>query len=136
MFHARLRPHLPANRHLRTQTLEILQRPGSYDKLEALSKRMVEGILAAAKEHGHEATGGYIRGMFGFFFNKGPVNNFVDASKSDSGPCVFEREFYVCSWTAVAGCSMNRCLSAGTNGKRFERPFVVWDIIREGHQGG
>ncbi|CBJ27347.1 glutamate-1-semialdehyde 2,1-aminomutase, putative chloroplast precursor [Ectocarpus siliculosus] len=66
------------------KTLEILQRPGSYDKLEALSKRMVEGILAAAKEHGHEATGGYIRGMFGFYFNKGPVNNFVDASKSDS----------------------------------------------------
>ncbi|CAN0369503.1 unnamed protein product, partial [Ectocarpus sp. 12 AP-2014] len=66
------------------KTLEILQRPGSYDKLEALSKRMVEGILAAAKEHGHEATGGYIRGMFGFFFNEGPVNNFVDASKSDS----------------------------------------------------
>ncbi|CAB1110023.1 unnamed protein product [Ectocarpus sp. CCAP 1310/34] len=66
------------------KTLEILQRPGSYEKLEALSKRMVEGILAAAKEHGHEATGGYIRGMFGFFFNEGPVNNFVDASKSDS----------------------------------------------------
>lgn len=69
------------------QTLEILQRPGSYEKLEALSKRMVEGVLAAAEEAGHEACGGYIRGMFGFFFNKGPVNTFDDASKSDGGRC-------------------------------------------------
>lgn len=46
---------------------------------------MVEGILAAAKENGHDACGGYIRGMFGFFFNKGPVNNFADAAKSDGG---------------------------------------------------
>lgn len=73
---------------LAAQTLEILQRPGSYEKLEALSKRMVEGILAAAHDAGHEASGGYIRGMFGFYFNKGPVNNFTDAAKSDSGLCV------------------------------------------------
>ncbi|CAN0106484.1 unnamed protein product [Pylaiella littoralis] len=66
------------------KTLEILKRPGSYEKLEALSKRMVEGILAAAKENGHDACGGYIRGMFGFYFNKGPVFNFTDAAKSDS----------------------------------------------------
>eukprot|EP00752_Nemacystus_decipiens_P006015 g5432.t1 len=66
------------------KTLEILQRPGSYEKLEALSKRLVEGILAAAEENGHDACGGYIRGMFGFFFNKGPVNSFADAAKSDA----------------------------------------------------
>ncbi|CAM9330742.1 unnamed protein product [Ascophyllum nodosum] len=65
------------------KTLEILQRPGSYEKLEALSKRLVEGILAAAKDAGHDACGGYIRGMFGFFFNKGPVMCFADAAKSD-----------------------------------------------------
>ena len=77
------------------QTLEILQRPGSYEKLEALSKRMVEGVLAAAKEAGHDACGGYIRGMFGFFFNKGPVNNFEDASKSDGGRCCLRRPLFV-----------------------------------------
>lgn len=75
------------------QTLEILQRPGSYEKLEALSKRMVEGILAAAKENGHDACGGYIRGMFGFFFNKGPVNTFADAAKSDGGVYVYVHDF-------------------------------------------
>ena len=50
---------------------------------------MVEGILAAAKESGHDACGGYIRGMFGFFFNKGPVNTFADAAKSDGGTIRF-----------------------------------------------
>lgn len=67
------------------QTLEILQRPGSYEKLEVLSKRLVDGILEAAKEAGHDACGGYIRGMFGFYFNKGPVTCFADAAKSDGG---------------------------------------------------
>lgn len=67
------------------QTLEILQRPGAYEQLDAMSKKLVEGILAAAKENGHDATGGYTRGMFGFFFNKGPVTSFAEAAKSDGG---------------------------------------------------
>lgn len=65
--------------------MEILQRPGAYEQLGAMSKRLIEGILAAAKEHGHDATGGYTSGMFGFFFNKGPVTCFADAAKSDGG---------------------------------------------------
>lgn len=65
------------------KTLEILQRPGSYEHLEKVTSKLVKGILAAGKEFGHEVTGGSISGMYGFFFNKGPVNNFVDASKSD-----------------------------------------------------
>lgn len=91
------------------KTLEILQRPGSYEKLEALSKRMVEGVLAAAEEAGHEACGGYIRGMFGFFFNKGPVNNFDDASKSDGEKFarwhrgMLERGFYLAPSVYEAG---------------------------------
>lgn len=65
------------------KTLQILKRPGSYEKLDRLSARLVEGILAAGREYGHAVTGGSIRGMFGFFFTNGPVNNFSDASKSD-----------------------------------------------------
>lgn len=65
------------------KTLEILKRPGSYEKLGRLSERLMNGILAAGKEHGHEVTGGSVGGMFGFFFAKGPVNCFADASKSD-----------------------------------------------------
>ena len=39
--------------------------------------------MDAAREAGHEVTGSSISGMFGFFFNAGPVNNFEDAAKSD-----------------------------------------------------
>lgn len=63
---------------------------------------MVEGILAAAKEHGHDACGGYIRGMFGFFFNKGPVNTFADAAKSDGGMY----DVYICKRADCVVCRM------------------------------
>ena len=63
--------------------MEILKRPGSYEHLEKITSKLIAGILAAGKEFGHPVCGGSISGMFGFFFTDGPVNNFVDASKSD-----------------------------------------------------
>lgn len=65
------------------KTLEILKRPGSYEHLEKITSKLVNGILDAGREFGHAVTGGSIRGMYGFFFNEGPVHNFRDASKSD-----------------------------------------------------
>jgi len=65
------------------KTLEILKRPGSYEHLDKVTSKLVNGIIAAGKEYGHPICGGSISGMFGFFFTDGPVNNFVDASKSD-----------------------------------------------------
>merc|ERR1711937_554303 len=66
------------------KTLEILARPGAYEHLDAVTSKLINGIMDAAKEAGHEVTGGSISGMFGFFFNAGPVNNFKDAAKSDA----------------------------------------------------
>eukprot|EP01025_Chloroclados_australasicus_P035553 TRINITY_DN3621_c0_g1_i1.p1 TRINITY_DN3621_c0_g1~~TRINITY_DN3621_c0_g1_i1.p1 ORF type:complete len:469 (+),score=77.12 TRINITY_DN3621_c0_g1_i1:107-1513(+) len=66
------------------KTLEIMGREGAYEKLEKLTKMLLEGILEAAREAGHEVCGGYVPGMFGFFFNKGPVSSFEEASKSDT----------------------------------------------------
>eukprot|EP01026_Neomeris_dumetosa_P005304 TRINITY_DN114_c0_g2_i1.p2 TRINITY_DN114_c0_g2~~TRINITY_DN114_c0_g2_i1.p2 ORF type:complete len:192 (+),score=42.66 TRINITY_DN114_c0_g2_i1:76-576(+) len=66
------------------KTLEILNREGAYEKLEQLTKKLIDGILDAAREAGHEVTGGHVPGMFGFFFNQGPVMCFEDASKSDT----------------------------------------------------
>lgn len=65
------------------KTLEILKRPGSYQHLDKITKKLVSGILAAGREFGHPISGGSISGMFGFFFTEGPVKNFSDASKSD-----------------------------------------------------
>lgn len=66
------------------ETLKKLSEPGVHDKLEQNSKKLVEGITAAAEKHGHAISGGYAGGMFGWFFVEGPVKNFQDATKSDS----------------------------------------------------
>ncbi|MDZ8240535.1 MAG: glutamate-1-semialdehyde 2,1-aminomutase [Nostoc sp. ChiQUE01a] len=65
------------------KTLELLQRPGTYEYLDRITKRLTNGILEIAKQTGHAACGGHINGMFGFFFNESPVRNYEDAKKSD-----------------------------------------------------
>ena len=65
------------------KTLELLQRPGSYEQLDRITKKLATGMLQVAKETGHAACGGQISGMFGFFFTEGPVHNYEDAKKSD-----------------------------------------------------
>lgn len=67
------------------KTLEILGRPGAYEHLDRVTKKLIDGIKAAAKENGHAITGGHISGMFGFFFCDGPITCFEDASdKADT----------------------------------------------------
>jgi len=66
------------------KTLEILKRPGSYEHLEKITSKLVQGILAAARKNGHAVCGGSIRGMYGFFFTEGPVTCFAEAAKSDT----------------------------------------------------
>ncbi|GLU20762.1 hypothetical protein SLE2022_369440 [Rubroshorea leprosula] len=65
-------------------TLKRLQSPGAYEYLNKITGELVEGIINAGKKTGHAICGGYISGMFGFFFTEGPVYNFDDAKKSDT----------------------------------------------------
>lgn len=65
------------------KTMEILSRPGSYEQMNKMTSKLVNGILKAGEDAGHDVCGGNINGMFGFFFTKGPVNCFADAAKSD-----------------------------------------------------
>lgn len=65
------------------KTLELLKRPGTYEQLDRITKKLAEGMLKAAQETGHVACGGQISGMFGFFFAEGPVHNYEDAKRSD-----------------------------------------------------
>lgn len=66
------------------KTLEILGRPGAYEHLERVTKKLMDGLLSAAKDAGHDITGGNISGMFGFFFTKGPISCFEEALASDT----------------------------------------------------
>ncbi len=66
------------------KTLELLQKPGTYDYLERVTKKLADGLIEVARETGHEACGGNISGMFGMFFTNGPVHNYEDAKASDT----------------------------------------------------
>lgn len=45
------------------KTLEILDRPGSYEHLDKVTGRLIEGILQAGRDAGHAVTGGHISGL-------------------------------------------------------------------------
>jgi glutamate-1-semialdehyde aminotransferase len=68
------------------KTLELLKQPGTYERLEAITKRLIEGILEAGKAAGLPITGGSISAMFGFFLCEGPVRNFEEAKAADAQP--------------------------------------------------
>lgn len=65
------------------KTLELLQKPGTYEYLNHITKQLTDGLLQIAQETGHAACGGQISGMFGMFFTSGPVHNYEDAKQSD-----------------------------------------------------
>jgi glutamate-1-semialdehyde 2,1-aminomutase len=66
------------------KTLELLQKAGTYEYLDKITKKLANGWLQIAKETGHPAVGGQISGMFGMFFTGDPVHNYEDAKKSDT----------------------------------------------------
>ncbi len=67
------------------RTLELLRQPGAYERLDTITRRLSDGIHAAAKEAGLPITGGSISAMFGFFLCDGPVRNFSEAKATDAG---------------------------------------------------
>jgi glutamate-1-semialdehyde 2,1-aminomutase len=66
------------------KTLELLQKPGTYEYLEKITQKLSKGLLEVAKETGHAVCGGSISAMFGMFFTGGPVHNYEDAKKADT----------------------------------------------------
>ena len=63
--------------------------------MDKITGELVQGIIDAGKKAGHAMCGGYIRGMFGFFFTEGPVYNFGYAKESDTAK--FARFYVLCS---------------------------------------
>ena len=65
------------------KTLELLRKPGAYEQLDRITKKLSTGLLKVAQEAGHEVTGGSISAMFGMFFTGTEVHNYDDAKTSD-----------------------------------------------------
>ncbi|MGF1521875.1 MAG: glutamate-1-semialdehyde 2,1-aminomutase [Leptolyngbyaceae cyanobacterium] len=65
------------------KTLEILQRPGTYELLNRTTRQLTDGMQQIAQETGHALQVGQLGGMFGFFFNAHPVHSYEQAKASD-----------------------------------------------------
>jgi len=56
---------------------------GLYGPLEANTRRLAEGLVAAARRHGFSACSNAVCGMFGLFMREGPVHSFDDVAGAD-----------------------------------------------------
>lgn len=65
------------------KTLELLQKPGTYEQLDRITKKLADGLIEVATQTGHQVVGGQISAMFGMFFTGEEVHNYDDAKKSD-----------------------------------------------------
>lgn len=66
------------------KTMEILGRPGAYERLEHLSARLAEGFLAAARAAGVPACVNRVGSMLTLFLTAGPVTDYASAKTSDT----------------------------------------------------
>jgi glutamate-1-semialdehyde 2,1-aminomutase len=66
------------------KTLEVLRRPGTYERLEALGKRLGEGLVEQAKQAGIPLSVNRMGSMLTAFFNSAPVTDYPSAKASDS----------------------------------------------------
>ncbi|PZE20880.1 glutamate-1-semialdehyde 2,1-aminomutase [Paenibacillus xerothermodurans] len=63
--------------------LQALQEPGLYNRLDALTANLAEGLAAAAREHGIALTINRIRGALSTHFCDHPVTNYAEAQDTD-----------------------------------------------------
>ena len=64
---------------------QLRERRGEiYPRLEKLSRELVEGVTAAAKDAGVPLCANRVGSMFTWFFQKGPVTDWDSASKSNT----------------------------------------------------
>ncbi len=66
------------------KTLEILRRPGLYERLDALTARLTDGLVVEAARAGVALTVNRLASMFTAFFTAQPVTDYASAKKSDT----------------------------------------------------
>jgi len=64
-------------------TLNLLQKPGTYQYLEEITINLTEGLLKLTQKLGHPACTNQVGAMTGIFFCEGPVTSFETAKASD-----------------------------------------------------
>ncbi len=66
------------------KTLEILRRPGAYERLEVISRTLASGLASAAQKSRVPLTVNRVGSMFTCFFTSSPVTDYAAAKKSDT----------------------------------------------------
>jgi len=66
------------------ETLAILKEPGSYDKLEAKSAKLADGLKKAADSAGVKTTSNRVGAMFSLFFTESEVFDYDSAKTCDT----------------------------------------------------
>ncbi|MEW6574689.1 MAG: aminotransferase class III-fold pyridoxal phosphate-dependent enzyme, partial [Bacillota bacterium] len=65
-------------------TLDLLNKPGTYDRLNELAGRLAAGFGKAAAEAGIPVTINRVGSMLTVFFTPGPVQDFASATAADT----------------------------------------------------
>ena len=66
------------------KTLELLRRPGFYERLNAVSEQLTAGLASEAARAGVALTVNRVGSMFTAFFSPEPVTDYASARKSDT----------------------------------------------------
>lgn len=74
------------------ETLRQIQAPGFFDKLSTITRKLTDGLTAAAKKHGVVFSAQAVGGMFGIYFREIPPKSFDEVMASDRD--AFNRFFH------------------------------------------
>jgi glutamate-1-semialdehyde 2,1-aminomutase len=66
------------------KTLEILRRPGLYERLDSLTSKLAKGLIAETARQGVALTVNRVGSMFTVFFSPHSVTDYATAKKSDA----------------------------------------------------
>lgn len=66
------------------ETLNILRQPGVFDNIVARTRKLCDGISAAARSAGAPIFATQVGTMFSVFFTPGPVSDWASAKQSDT----------------------------------------------------
>jgi glutamate-1-semialdehyde 2,1-aminomutase len=73
-------------------TLKLIQAPGFYDSLAAQTRKLADGLTAAARAAGVPFAADAIGGMFGIYFTNAVPTSFAEVTQADVGR--FNRFFH------------------------------------------
>jgi len=63
--------------------LQHLQQPGFHDALASQTRRLIEGLVAAARDTGVEFSGQSVGGMFGLYFSPTAPTSYPEVMRCD-----------------------------------------------------